>query len=382
MGISRRKFIGIIGGGSVAAAVGGVGGFLATRTPQDALAPWAQAGTYSDPRKRALSYAILAPNPHNRQPWIVDLSTSGEIGVFVDRDRMLPHTDPFNRQITIGLGCFLEVLRMAAAQNGYRAVTTPFPQGYGASGLDGRMVARVVFEKDADIVPDTLFEHVLARRSLKVPYDMAREVPEAVIDGLLALQQDDVRIGATNETSKVSDLRALTRAGLRIETETPRTYQESVDLFRIGKAEINANPDGISFGGPLFDSLAAVGAFSREMAADTTSPIYSQGIDTVMKNADSGMGYVWLATSGNSRIDQLNAGRDWVRINLATTGMGIGLHPMSQALQEFDEMGAVFAKAHKMMAPNGEVVQMLGRMGYADRTAPTPRWPIDAKIRT
>ena len=30
-----------------------------------------------------------------------------------------------------------------------------------------------------------------------------------------------------------------------IEIETPRTYKESVDLFRIGRAEVDANPDGI-----------------------------------------------------------------------------------------------------------------------------------------
>jgi hypothetical protein len=32
------------------------------------------AGQYDDPRMRALSWAILAPNPHNLQPWKVDLS--------------------------------------------------------------------------------------------------------------------------------------------------------------------------------------------------------------------------------------------------------------------------------------------------------------------
>ena len=52
---------------------------------------------YTEPRKRALSYAILAPNPHNRQPWLVDLSQQDLIVLHIDSDKMLPHTDPFNR---------------------------------------------------------------------------------------------------------------------------------------------------------------------------------------------------------------------------------------------------------------------------------------------
>ena len=117
MNLSRRKMIFLVGGGAVLAA-GGAFGFAATRTPQTAYLPWSRAGSYDDPRMRALSWALLAPNPHNRQPWLADLSEDGAITLHVDTDRLLPHTDPFNRQITIGLGCFLELLRMAAAEDG------------------------------------------------------------------------------------------------------------------------------------------------------------------------------------------------------------------------------------------------------------------------
>lgn len=65
---SRRKFLTILGGGVVLAA-GGAAAFMTTRTPTKAIAPWSAAGGYEDPRMQALSYAILAPNPHNRQPW-------------------------------------------------------------------------------------------------------------------------------------------------------------------------------------------------------------------------------------------------------------------------------------------------------------------------
>ena len=49
---------------------------------------------------------------------------------------------------------------------------------------------------------------------------------------------------------------------LRIEVETPHTYQESVDLFRIGRREVDANPDGIDFSGPMFESMHLTGLFT------------------------------------------------------------------------------------------------------------------------
>ena len=61
MRLSRRNFIRVAGTGTVIMAAG-VGAFAVTRTPTAALVPWETAGKgYQDPRKRALSFAILAP---------------------------------------------------------------------------------------------------------------------------------------------------------------------------------------------------------------------------------------------------------------------------------------------------------------------------------
>lgn len=68
---------------------------------------------------RALSYVILAPNPHNRQPWVVDLSQSDQIVIWRDKEKNLPETDPLDRQLTIGMACFLEQLKIAASQTGH-----------------------------------------------------------------------------------------------------------------------------------------------------------------------------------------------------------------------------------------------------------------------
>jgi len=378
--MKRRQFLMMTGGGIVLAASGSAA-FLATRTPTSALQPWQDAGSiYDEPRRRALSYAILAPNPHNRQPWLVELEGEDTVVLHVDTDRVLPHTDPFNRQITIGLGCFLELMAMAAADGGYRVTTELFPKGENANQLDDRPVARIRFIPDASIQSDPLFAHVLDRRSLKEPYDLGRPVPEEALASLKGVGRHGNTIEASGDPEHVATLRELTHRALEIEIMTSHTYKESVDLFRIGKAEIEANPDGIDFGGPLFDTLALFGQFTRATALDTSSVVYKQGIDAVMANVDSAMAHVWLVSADNNRADQIAAGRDWLRINLAATAAGIGLQPLSQALQEFPEMSTCHAEAHQRLARDGGTVQMLARLGYAAPVAPSPRWPLAAKI--
>jgi len=377
MSLSRRQTLGLLGGGVLFAA-GGFG-YSVTRPFQTALRPWDVAGQYEDPRMRALSFAILAPNPHNRQPWKVDLNTPDEVTLFVDTERLLPHTDPFSRQITIGLGCFLEVMRMAAAQDGFDIDLTLFPDGFDDRNLDARPVARAVFRPGAGS-PDPLFAHVMNRRSLKEPYDLGQPVSDAA---LATVTQAAILSGAaegSNADEDIADLRDITLRALVIETETPHTYKESVDLFRIGRQEIDANPDGIDLGGPLFETLSRVGLMSRDVALDTGSQMYKGGIAYITNNAMTAMGYVWLRTKTNTRVDQINAGRDWVRMNLAATGIGLGMQPMSQPLQEYQEVAAEYVDVHERLAPAGETVQMLARVGYGVDVPPSPRWGLEAKI--
>ncbi|MFD0914921.1 Acg family FMN-binding oxidoreductase [Pseudahrensia aquimaris] len=378
--MNRRKFLALVGGGTILAA-GGTVGAVALRVPTKALEPWAQAGSlYSEPRKRALSFAILAPNPHNRQPWLVDLSQADTVVLTVDKNKMLPHTDPLNRQITIGLGCFLEVMTMAAAEQGFRVDLDLFPEGESAEVLDGRPVAVARFTKDDTVARDPLFAHVLDRRSLKEPYDMTRPVPNEAAQRIVAAAKWGTSSIASVEPESIKRIRRITHDALVIETETPRAFKESVDLFRIGKAEVEANPDGIDFSGPMFEVLHSAGLMTREAALDASSQAFQAGFEAVLANADTAMGHVWSVTRGNTRLDQIAAGRDWVRLNLTATAEGVATQPLSQALQEYPEMADLYAQTHKLLAPQGGTVQMLARLGYAASVPPSPRWPLEAKI--
>ncbi len=365
MTLTRRKTLTLIGGGAVLAATAPAAGFLATRTPRKALAPWEAAGGYGDPRLNALSFALLAPNPHNLQPWQVGLEGTDTVLIYRDPARRLPETDPFDRQLTIGLGCFIEQMVLAAGAGGHAVDLTLLPDGE-----DGP-VARAVYGEGGEA--DPLSALIMARRSCKEPF---AETP------LTAAHANELELYADIYTDgpMVEALKALTWRAWEVEAMTPRKMMESVDLMRFGKAEINANPDGIDLGGPMLETLMLAGLLSRDAQSDPESQGFRQGVEIYREMLHATPAYAALVSAGNTRADQIEAGRRWLRLNLKCAALGVALHPVSQCLQEYPEMADAYAAAHKRLAHTGQTVQMLGRLGYGPEVPRTPRWPLETKL--
>lgn len=376
---NRRQVLRLIGGGTVLAATGaGTGCSDGFGVAQSAREPWRQAGTYTDYRKRALSYALLAPNPHNRQPWLVRLDGADALTLYVDLDRRLPATDPFDRQITIGCGAFLELLSIAAAEEGYRTDIAYFPEGEDLKTLDHRAIASVRFI-EGEGLRDPSFGQILARRSNKEIYE-PRDVPEGALAAVTdAARRYGVTAGAVGNTDLGAKLRNLTWRAHVKEVTTPAANQESVDLMRIGAREIAANPDGIALEGGMIEIGARLGLVTRTALADPTSIAFKQGLELYEKMAMSARAFGWMSNRNASRGDQLNAGRAYVRMNLKATALGLGVHPWSQSLQEYPEMAALYKEAHELIG-DGLTVQMLYRIGYAESIGPTPRRGLQAHL--
>jgi hypothetical protein len=385
MAVCRRTVIRAAGGVSLA-LIGAGGVFAVTRTPDQALKPWADIDgpAVPDVRLDAFRHAILAPNPHNRQPWLIRLVGNDEAIISCDLARRLPETDPFDRQILIGFGCFFELARIAAAERGVRIEITPFPDGAPdeLGRLDQRPVARLRFAADTAAWRDPLFAAIAQRRSAKQPFDVARPVDRPALDRLAGVRMPPLQTGVTNDSALVAKLRALTWEAWDIEFQTQRTWMESVNLMRIGKAEIEASPDGIALSGAMIEGLALAGQISRGELGRPGTAAYKSSRERYQPIINTGMAYAWITTTGNGRAEQLAAGRAYVRMNLEAAQSGLGFHPVSQALQEFPEMKSSFAAVHAALNadPVRSRVQMLVRLGYGTPVSKTPRWPITSLI--
>jgi len=384
--MNRRKFIRIIGAGGAAGLLLGGGALWAgTRggMPDSAIAPWTDPGQgMTDVRLKAAAFAMLAPNPHNIQPWRLRLVGEDRLRLHVDLARLLPHTDPPGRQILIGQGTFLELFRMAAAEMGYRAEMTLFPDGpFAPERLDDRAVADIRLVADSGVARDPLFRHALARRSNKEPFDTSRSVNSAALDGLRAGGYRAAALVTTSDGATVQALRDLTQKALSLEIATPHTMQESIDLMRIGPKEVAANPDGIDLLGPMMWWGARAGLVDRKDMATPGSQAFQIGLDMARDQAQTAMAHAWLVTPDNSRLSQLQAGMDYMRLNLKASELGLALHPMSQLLQEYPEMTDLQREAFGVMRTEAPAYpQMLVRLGHAAAPGPSPRRPVRAIV--
>lgn len=373
---TRREIIGLTAAVPVLALLGGCA------EGPDVAAAWRNPGRgEADIRRWALAHAILTPNPHNKQPWLVQLAGTDGLILRPDLTRMLPATDPFNRQITVGCGAFLELLAMAAAEKGWRIDTTLWPEGEPQPRLDSRPVATVRFVRDATVKPHALFRHVLARRTNRMVYDESRTPSPEALTALQTAARPLVTAGASSDPARRDRLRALTAKAFLAEADASEPHRENVINTRIGAAEIAKNRDGLMLSGAAIEIGSRLGLVSRDKFLDRQSFAFDQFRAAGQPWTDSSMAFAWLATATNNRTDQIEAGRAYLHLALLAVQEGLALQPMSQGLQEYPEMAAILPRIEQELgvADPGRV-QMLVRLGYADPVPPTPRRGINPII--
>lgn len=360
----------VVAAGAVALATW----WLHSDIPAAALEIWNGPGNEPDARRRAVAYAVTAPTAYNCQPWLVDLREPEAIVLYCDRERLLPQTDPYGRQALIGHGAFIELLVMALAQQGILASVQLWPQG--ELPMEPRHwphvpVARLRLASGG--APDPLFAQVLRRRTPKQRFDTARPVSSDMLQGLTAIAPagGTVQADGTVDMARVRVLRKLCAAAARVEIATPGTALENLRMLRVGPQEILEHRDGFSRNDPALRLAIALGQFDRNVPASEDSESFKQTFQMFEDQANTAMGFVWLSTRGNSRTDQIAAGRAYVRQQLRATDLGVGLHPMSQPLEEFAEMAPHHAAAHDLLLgtepprnARSPTLQMMCRLGY------------------
>jgi hypothetical protein len=225
-------------------------------------------------------------------------------------------------------------------------------------------------------------------------------VSEDILGALASAVGDGVVQVRTVGAGPLRDqLRDITWRAHQIEVRTPRTYQESVDLMRIGKREIVRHRDGIDLGGFMMEALRLFGIMTREKIADPNSSAFKQGLDIyreiLLGTAAFKQGldiyreillgtaaYAVLMTPDNGRRSQLEAGRAYLRLNLKATELGLAMHPPSQVLQEYPEMAELQREFNALIGTDAPArVQMLARLGYACEVEPSPRRDLKEFVR-
>src|SRR5262245_8899788 len=186
--MNRRRVL-KIGGAVAAVAAAGLawrawdnGVFSAGQGP--AYEPWQSWGTgeAGDPL-RLVHAAVLAANPHNSQPWLFRLG-DGYIDLFADTKRNIGAIDPYLREMTMGLGCALENLRIAAFHDGYTPTLKLMPEAGNATH-----VARIELAKSTAL-PSKLYDAIPNRHTNRAAYDTTRILTADQLAQLAATDAD------------------------------------------------------------------------------------------------------------------------------------------------------------------------------------------------
>lgn len=390
--MERRTLLRVLGGSAIVAGGAGLGG-CSSALPASAVAAWQGPGPRrpdEDPRRWMLGWAILAPHSHNLQSWIVDLRQPGEITLLLDRTRLLPETDPFARQIMMSQGTFLELLDLAARECGLRATITLFPDGpfeprvAAGEAPVPRATARIRFEADAAVARDPLFAQIPRRHTNRQAYEARQPDASALAAIQQAARQPGLRVATTDAASAalLPEHRRIAQEAWGIELATPRTQLESLRVLRVGPSEIAEHRDGISINEPLVRLLVALGLFDRGRAAAPDAAAIQRQIRDFNASIESTLAFFSIVSEGNDRATQIQAGRAYVRAQLAATALGLSMHPLQQALQEYPEQAGPHAAIHRLLGarPGQDTVQMWARLGFAPPVGPAPRRGVDAHL--
>ena len=378
--MNRRNFIKVTGLGIGTVALGSNLISCSDSAPADNYGWNGPDKLEKDIRMQVLVYAILCPNPHNKQPWIIRMTSPSSFLLYVDSERLLPETDPVHRQIHIGQGTFLETLSIAASGLGHKAEIAYFPEGmYSNTELVDKPVASINLVKQDDINKDPLFNSLLTRHSNKREYD-DYQLTQNELETLQKTHQtlSDYPLTIHDSTKAKTRLVEILTEAMQIETGNRQRDMETIEMFRFNNEEVKKFRDGFGVaqaGLTGFTKFIAETFFlNREKTEKDPHEFGQQAIEMTRKTAESTSTFAWISTPGNSRLDQVKVGRDYCRMNLQTTMMGLAQHPMSQVLQEYNDMldlQAEFKQAFNIA--DSETVQMLFRLGKADPVAHGPR---------
>jgi nitroreductase len=378
--MNRRKVLKMAGATVVVAGAGLAwrawdnGAFSAGTGP--AYEPWRTwgEGQPGDPM-RLVHAAILAANPHNSQPWLFKVR-DGRIDVFADTKRNIGTIDPFLREMTMGIGCAIENLRIAALADGFAPTVRWLPEAGNATHL-----ARVELAKAAP-APSELYDAIPKRHTNRAAYDTSRGLAADQLAALAATDADlqDVKVlwfVAPQDRARVGEqVVAATEAIIADKQQS----EDSGRWFRWGWDEVQSQRDGLSLDAqqlpPLINFAAKV---LPPMSNEQADAGWLKSTREIHVPTAAAFGMV-AAADGSDPAVRLRAGQLWQRLHLRATAMGLAAHPLNQLPERADrerQLGIEprFGNVLKEFAGDAKLgVLMPFRIGHPLKPArPSPR---------
>lgn len=336
--------------------------------------------------------ARRAPSPQNRQPWRIELCDEG-FALSLDPSRVAVQTDPMARLAHLSLGAFLELSAIAAPDFGYSASVDPFPDGVDSlESLGSRPVAMVTLDPDAR-AGDPLSPSIARRHTNRRAYggEPLTRVELATLTGSIGAEEL-VIVGGSPLPKQLGDVMIEAMA---VDTASDATHGEKVAMIRSTDREAAIAGDGFTYPNLGYTGRIRTLVEGLYPLRGGSGRWFRHGTMFVARRVvRSAPNIGLLVSAGNTRVDQLEAGRSLARVWLTSTGLGLAMHPMGQVLQERAEQAVLqqrFLGLCRRVVPDATVpdntlaadrptIQLMMRIGRAAPTPPSPRRPLDSMV--
>lgn len=320
--LDRRSFLALSARAAAATLAG-----CASPLLRGTAGPLPDAGSPLSPAHwKILELAASAPSGHNAQPWTVAVQEPGRWMLGLAAARRLPAVDPANRETLLSLGAFLENLVQAAESAGFE--------------VDYHVVARTAADTqvvDLRLAPggprDRDLSGLLHRRTVRKGMGMA---PLAAEDVDALLQGHAASFLVFPRGSHEADLvAAKTLEANRLQAERAAAQAELADWIRWSDAEVERHRNGLTPAGMEIEGLAGWYVRTFYGRNDVLRPAFRRRtLDTVEALVQQGGGWILQLSADESPATLIETGRTFERMFLRCRGQNIGLHPMTQALEE------------------------------------------------
>jgi nitroreductase len=321
-------------------------------------------GFASDRLEFLLAYAVLAPSPHNTQPWLFRINTS-DVEIFADPRRVLPVADPHRREQTLACGCALYNLRVAAHYFGQGYTVEAFPDPH-QPDLMARFTLRGPTETASEDI--VLFQAITGRRTNREafqPDPIAEEIltelteASAAEGAWLAIVTDDDTRKAIAELVAQADRTQWSNHGFRKELASWIRTDAEHQADGIPTRELGFR-DWMSFAGP-----ALVRTFNRgdnQAAHDAEIASHSPAIGV-------------LGTYEDDPGSWLRAGQALESVLLHAQSEGLSVSHLNQPIEVADLRPAV-----GKIVDRDDFPQVILRLGYGPPVGPTPRRNVHSRL--
>ncbi len=273
-----------------------------------------------------LFYASLAPSGHNTQPWTVRVEDPDQWVVGVDPGRCLPRVDPDNREGMLSLGAFAENLVQAAAalgKNAHIRVT-------GTSAHD-REIFRVILSSQSFQQGD--LNTLVSRRTVKNGL-ASREIKPADVTAFEAAAGE----GFYYFPASSSHARLMAEAAVenfRRQCDSDAAMAELAAWTRLSDKDARSHRDGLTTDGMEITGLSGWVVRHLMDVSDVTKEAWrKKAIEKTAAQAFEGGGWMVITSPDNTVSSLIDAGRRFQRMALLARSRGIGIHPMTQTLEE------------------------------------------------